>query len=473
MLKRNWKIVFVGISILFDLLAIGFAAWMVLLGQDFEAFATQSSPESLQTGLVLFAALFLTLGMMMGIYRGAFHQSLRVQMMLMSRKFVYSILLTLAVVAFLKQVSVDRRALTIFFTALFPALVASKALLRGVNRVFQKSGYGLHPSLVVGDDENGAKIFRRFEEYPELGYKMKGYITKKRTAKNGSHPHYQYDELDTVIRKKRIDRIFIPSTQFVLNGHSRLRDICSRHNVKLKILSPEAEQLLDIANVYEMAGITLISPPRYRINALKQFFKRLFDIVGSLLIIFILSPVFFVTIVSILIESGRPVFFLQKRSSIKGGREFNFIKFRSMISNADQLKEELQGNNHSDGALFKMKNDPRVTRVGRIIRKYSIDELPQLFNVLKGDMSLVGPRPLPVNDFFKANEPEEFWEAVKDRASVKPGMTGLWQVSGRSEVKFKDMILLDLYYVENYSLLFDLEILFETVPAVVFGRGAY
>ena len=144
-----------------------------------------------------------------------------------------------------------------------------------------------------------------------------------------------------------------------------------------------------------------------------------------------------------------------------------------MITNAEQLQQELLECNESDGALFKMKDDPRVTRVGKIIRKLSIDELPQLFNVLKGDMSLVGPRPLPQSDFEKANESEEFWEAIKDRASVKPGMTGLWQISGRSEIKFKEMILLDLYYVENHSLLFDLEILFETIPAVLFGRGAY
>ena len=144
-----------------------------------------------------------------------------------------------------------------------------------------------------------------------------------------------------------------------------------------------------------------------------------------------------------------------------------------MINNAEQMKDELLDHNESDGALFKMKNDPRVTRVGGIIRKLSIDELPQLFNVLKGDMSLVGPRPLPPSDIEKLAESDEFWGTVQDRATVKPGMTGLWQVSGRSDVKFREMILLDLYYVENHSLMFDLEIMFETVPVVLFGKGAY
>ena len=201
--------------------------------------------------------------------------------------------------------------------------------------------------------------------------------------------------------------------------------------------------------------------------------KRLFDIAGSIIAMIILSPVFLITIVAIVIESGRPIFFKQRRTAIRNGKEFNFIKFRSMVNGAEDLKDDLLEYNETDGALFKMKNDPRVTRVGRIIRKTSIDELPQLFNVLLGDMSLVGPRPLPLADFEKAQETTNFWEAIKDRNSVKPGMTGLWQVSGRSEIKFKEMILLDLYYVENYSILFDLEILFETVSVVLFRRGAY
>jgi lipopolysaccharide/colanic/teichoic acid biosynthesis glycosyltransferase len=137
------------------------------------------------------------------------------------------------------------------------------------------------------------------------------------------------------------------------------------------------------------------------------------------------------------------------------------------------MKQSLANRNESDGALFKMRDDPRMTRVGRIIRRLSIDELPQLFNVLKGDMSLVGPRPLPVNDFEKFNGTTELWMALKGRDSVKPGITDLWQICGRSNIGFNEMSPLDCYYIENQSLFLDLEILFATIPVVLFGKGAY
>ena len=176
---------------------------------------------------------------------------------------------------------------------------------------------------------------------------------------------------------------------------------------------------------------------------------------------------------AIALESGRPVLFKQKRSAIKDGKTFDFYKYRSMVVNADELKDALFEINESDGALFKIKDDPRLTKVGKIIRKFSIDELPQLINVMKGDMSVVGPRPLPVKDFENIEETLQFWILIHERERTKPGITGLWQVSGRSEIGFEDMIWLDLYYAENQSLLFDLEILFSTIPVVLFGKGAY
>ena len=195
--------------------------------------------------------------------------------------------------------------------------------------------------------------------------------------------------------------------------------------------------------------------------------KRFFDILFSLSMIFITSPIMLITAVSILIESGFPIFFSQKRIR-EGNRVFSLLKFRSMCIDAESKKKELlEQNEVSDGVIFKMKNDPRITRVGKFIRRFSIDELPQLFNILKGDMTLVGPRP-PLEQEIKAYSLDD-----KKRLHVKPGLTGLWQVSGRSETTFQKQVHLDESYIRSGSLKKDFIILLKTIPAVIKGRGSY
>jgi len=473
MLKRNWKILFVGISQVVDILAMLASAGVVVWLKRYPHLGTQTANDVLLTGFIIFVVVYLTIAVMMGLYRGSFHLSLSLQNMIMVRAFILCVLVTLTIVSLIKDFYIDRRALMVFFFSLPFFFVLGKVFLRRINLFFQKLGFGVHNSLIVGYEQEALKVFRRFSSFPELGYKIKGFMVRKINPASSLQPQYTFDQLENAITDNAIERVFIPSADMVVNGYAYLKQTSERRKIKLKILSPQAEELLKIARIYDIAGITLTAPPRYHVNGIKLIFKRVVDIIGSSVAIILFSPVFLLTIVAIYIETGRPIFFFQKRSSIKGGKEFYFMKFRSMIDNADQMKEELFGRNDSDGALFKMKNDPRATKVGRIIRKLSIDELPQLFNVLKGDMSLVGPRPLPLSDFEKVDESDEFWETIEDRAAVKPGMTGLWQVSGRSDIKFREMILLDLYYVENHSLLFDLEIMFETIPVVLFGKGAY
>lgn len=195
--------------------------------------------------------------------------------------------------------------------------------------------------------------------------------------------------------------------------------------------------------------------------------KRSLDIVVALFMILLLSPVFVVTAILIYMEDPGPVFFIQKRVG-KNGKHFDFIKFRSMVVNADKLKDKLIEQNESkDGVIFKMKNDPRITRIGRFIRRYSIDELPQVFNVLKGDMSLVGPRP-PV-----PREVAEYTLEDRKRLHVTPGITCIWQVSGRSDIPFKQQVQLDLDYIQSQSLWKDIVLLLKTIPAVLLGKGAY
>ncbi len=473
MIKRNWKILFVAISQLIDLLAMISAGLVVFCLKRYSIIVIRTPDDVLLTGYVIFVITYITIAVMMGLYRGSFHLSLSLQNMIMGRAFILCVLVTLTIVSLINNLSIGRHALIAFLFTLPFFFVIGRIILRQINLFFQKRGYGVHNSLIVGYDQDAFKIFRRFTSFPELGYKIKGFIVREKNPSSSLQPQYTLAQFDEVIADEMIDRVFIPSADMVVNGYASLKKKGENHHIKLKILSPHAEELLKIARIYDIAGITLTTPPRYNVDAIKMFIKRVCDIVGSSVAIILFSPIFLLTIIAIYFESGRPFFFLQARASIKRGKQFDFIKFRSMVDNADQMKDELWGHNESDGALFKMKNDPRVTRIGSIIRKLSIDELPQLFNVLKGDMSLVGPRPLPLTDFETVNESDEFWETIQDRASVKPGMTGLWQVSGRSDIKFREMILLDLYYVENHSLLFDLEIMFETIPVVLFGKGAY
>lgn len=473
--QRNWRSLFIVLTFLAD-------AIVIIMTSALSAVIVDLIPEVPTVSLEFYffftwysLLIILSTGLVMGLYRSAFHTNRSQQNRLAGRVYFYSFLIILASFTVFKVQDYQRGFLLPFF-ALLPFIYSfGRWILYEFHAEMQRLGYGIHNALIVGYENGGMEVFWRFKGFPELGYNVRGLVLKRPKKRGGRSQIRQYGigQLEEVVRKEGIDRAFIPSPKFITNGYSDLIDICRRERIELKVLSPEADHLLDLAKVNDIAGITLYAPERIHVDAIRKRAKRLFDIVAAILCLIMLSPVFILTILSILLESGRPVFFKQKRSLTKGGRTFPFYKFRSMVKNADELKASLFHDNETDGALFKIKNDPRMTRVGRFIRKYSIDELPQLFNVLKGDMSLVGPRPLPVKDFEKVEVEEEFWEAIRDREKVKPGMTGLWQISGRSNIGFKEMVLLDLYYVENQSLLFDLEILFATIPVVVFGKGAY
>lgn len=198
-----------------------------------------------------------------------------------------------------------------------------------------------------------------------------------------------------------------------------------------------------------------------------RFIKRLFDIIASSIAVVILSPVFLIIAICIKVDDPKgPVFYTQTRVG-KDGKHFKMYKFRSMVTNADELLAKLKAQNEVNGAMFKIKNDPRITRVGRFIRKYSLDELPQLINVVGGSMTIVGPRPPLVG------EVAQYSDYDKQRLMVKPGATGMWQVGGRNDVDFAEMVELDLTYIQKRSIWLDLKIMFETVKIMIIPNGAY
>lgn len=231
-----------------------------------------------------------------------------------------------------------------------------------------------------------------------------------------------------------------------------------------------APALTDIAgpriHTQQVAGLPLIHVTTPTLEGGQRVAKRLFDVAVSGLMILVTSPIMACIAIIVRFDSHGPILFRQERIGIEGN-PFSMLKFRSMVVDAEQRLADLSDRNEGSGILFKMKNDPRVTRAGRILRKYSLDELPQLFNILSGSMSLVGPRP-PL-----AREVDSYEHDVRRRLLVKPGLTGLWQVSGRSNLSWQDSVRLDLYYVENWSLAGDLVIILRTVRAVFHSTGAY
>jgi lipopolysaccharide/colanic/teichoic acid biosynthesis glycosyltransferase len=194
--------------------------------------------------------------------------------------------------------------------------------------------------------------------------------------------------------------------------------------------------------------------------------KRSFDLVASALIALVFLPVWLLIALAVKLDSRGPVFFVDRRIGV-GEKEFGMLKFRTMVAEAPRLQPDLEEANEAEGALFKIREDPRVTRVGRVLRRLSLDEIPQIVNVLKGEMSLVGPRPLPLRDYALLED----WHRA--RYAVLPGMTGLWQISGRSGLTFDDLVRLDFTYIENWSIWLDITIIARTIPAVIAGRGAF
>lgn len=487
-MRENWRSVFIGLTILVDLFAIAASGIAAYLLRSLFPSLPVFPPGYFADFTLAFAAILIFVATLNGLYRAPFHTQLRHQYFLAAKAYVVSAMLILSSLYLLQVMSFPRRFTAFFFIVLPLVFIICRLLLNRFSVLMQKKGFGVHNVLIAGLFDGEAAMFQRFNRFPELGYQIEGIVVKdgrrhnvKSRSGHGSLerveplevPSFPMKDLPRVIRDRRIDRMFIPTISMIGDGHGDLISLCENYRIKLKLLSRESEELLRFAHVRDIAGITLYAPPRVLSERLHNFIKRVFDVFVSGIALLLLLPVFVVVGASILIEDGRPLIFKQRRALVKGGREFDFFKFRSMSKDAESQQGDLYKKNETSGGLFLMENDPRLTRVGRIIRRFSIDELPQFVNVFIGDMSLVGPRPLSIPDLNNISEENKMAGYYALRGRSRPGITGLWQISGRREVGFREMVLLDLYYIENQSILFDLEILFATVPVVLFGKGAY
>lgn len=333
-----------------------------------------------------------------------------------------------------------------------------------------KRGIGLTNLLVVGSGRLGKLMMQQITASPYLGYHVVGFIHDLDGPPNDFGRFKVLGtmrDLDNVIRGHRISEVIIALPSHQHQQILRAVRVCERAGADFKLVPDLYELSLSRIDVDAVEGIPLIGLRRSLTSSWQYRIKRIVDIAGSLATLLITAPIWLLTALAIKFDSPGPILYKQERLGYRG-QPFTCYKFRSMHINADQMLDRLRAQiPENERIKFKLKDDPRRTRVGRFIRRTSIDELPQILNVLRGDMSLVGPRPpLPV-EF----ENYEDWE--KARLEMPPGITGLWQVRGRSEIVFDEMVLMDLYYIENWSLRLDLQILLSTIPAVLKSHGAY
>jgi exopolysaccharide biosynthesis polyprenyl glycosylphosphotransferase len=273
-------------------------------------------------------------------------------------------------------------------------------------------------------------------------------------------------DLPQIFAERELDELVVAETDFDDKALVELVDLAHRRGVRVRVAPTTAELLTQRAEYVPGQGVPLfeLRPPAF-VGA-DWVVKRVFDLVVSFLVIVVGLPVWIAIAIAIKLGSKGPVFFSDQRVGLNE-REFGMIKFRTMYADAPERQQRLEAANEAEGALFKVRDDPRVTSIGRFLRRFSLDEVPQVLNVLRGEMSLVGPRPLPIRDFQRL----EPWH--RKRYLVLPGMTGLWQIAGRSDLSFDDLVRLDFYYLENWSIWLDISILFRTIPAVIAARGAY
>lgn len=351
-------------------------------------------------------------------------------------------------------------------------------LLLGVSRLIilqarlhlRRYDIGVERMLLVGAGDVGRMVMRNVVARPSLGYSVVGFLddspTKSYTDIGPFRALGPVENFDQVLRTQQIDSIIVCLPWQSHRRIQRLLRSCELNNVLAHVVPDFFQLTRDQIEIEDLNGVPLISRRKVSLQGWNLAVKRVLDLIFTFLMGLIMSPLILAVSAAIWLETRGSILYTQTRIG-KDGKPFEIYKFRSMVEGAHAMRHELEDYNESSGPLFKLREDPRCTRVGRFIRRFSLDEFPQMINVVRGEMSWVGPRP---------NLPEEvgqYDEWHKKRLSVNSGMTGLWQVSGRSDLTFDEMVLLDIYYTENWSIFMDLGIMLRSLPAMMRGSGAY
>ena len=364
---------------------------------------------------------------------------------------------------------VSRWLLVVFAIVNFAFLATEKVALRLLSRWVRARGYNFRTVLLVGTGQKAAQLADFLEAHPHWGFRVMGYLDDDNGGEIRRAARWpcvgKITDFEAVLLREVVDEVVFVIEKGKLGAYEEALLVAERHGVPAHVSLDIFPHILARPVLEELDGVPLLSFTTTPSNPTHLVIKRALDLAVSLFLFFVTLPIQLLAAIAIKLTSSGPVFFRQVRCGLNG-RHFTLLKFRTMDAGAEQRLFEVSHLNEMSGPVFKMSKDPRLTMVGRILRRLSIDELPQLVNVIRGDMSLVGPRP-PLPEEVAHYEP---WQ--RRRLSMNPGLTCLWQVSGRNEVDFDRWMALDLKYIDTWSPMLDLKILLKTVPAVLSGRGA-
>ena len=362
--------------------------------------------------------------------------------------------------------------LLVFWISSSLIISLSRYLLRSILAKLRIQGRNLRFMLIVGTNRRAIQFARKIELKPELGYRIIGFADNE-YAQNGDFRNLAYSHVTDFngfpefIRNHVVDEVIMSlPIKSLYEKASQIVRLCEEQGITVRFLSDIFDLKLGHLKAEQFEEDSMITVSTGNIKGMPVIMKRAHDFLASLILLLICVPPFLVISMLIKFTSPGTVFFIQERVGLNK-RRFRLYKFRTMVPGAEKKQAELEQFNEVKGPVFKIKEDPRITRIGKLLRKSSLDELPQFINVLKGDMSIVGPRPLPVRDYEGFDED---WH--RRRFSVRPGITCLWQISGRNGIPFEKWMQLDMDYIDNWSLKLDFEILIKTIPAVLKGSGA-
>lgn len=381
-----------------------------------------------------------------------------------------SIVLVMAITFVLQPLVYSRGMLVLTAALIVISLGGTRVALSVIEAARRRRGIGVEKVLVIGAGDSGRSVMQAILADPASGYKIAGYLdddpAKQKDGMGSIRALGSLEQLPEVLAAEAIGEVIV-TLPWVYHGKiMQIVELCERRDLRVRVVPDVFQQRMTQIDIDSLSGIPLLEMGPTSFSPATRVLKRLIDLILTLLALPLFVFLYVVVGALIRLDSPGPILYAHRRVG-KDGKDLTVYKFRTMHEGADQMLEALKEQNEADGPLFKIRDDPRVTRVGKWLRKTSLDELAQIINVMRGEMSWVGPRP---------GTPEEVacyqpWQMK--RTSVLPGVTGLWQVSGRSDVSFVEMCLLDIFYIENWSLELELRIILQTVPNILIGRGAY